>query len=368
MLLSQKHALQIDPPVDGHVTDAAKGALILLVVLGHAANFFNPEPFAFLSIKFFHVAVFLLLPFVYDIKPLTLALLRDRVVRYYVPYAIFLIGYGLMYLLAIRGVDESGPWLLDLFKALALGNGRIIDEASGLSALWFLPAYLTISLAIALFIGRWQISSWLLLGGAFILNVLAGFVPEPLKNYLPMGLVNAAFLFALGLSLRMVFMCTDRKTLKNYAPLFLASFLVLVLLSRGLETYIKFPIIALPTLATPLDLLIHDGIILSASLFLLSTSWLKRFEWLKFFGRHSLQIYLLHLPFVLLPTVLGEKFLSGSPENPFSWLIVLALFGFGIACACGLANLLRHLPRINNIAFPRDWNEWVAALKFRQGS
>lgn len=345
--------------IDSETVDAAKGILILLVVIGHAANFFNPEPFPFLGVKFFHVAVFLLLPFVYDVKPLTLNLLRDRFIRYYVPYAVFLVGYAVLYLVFMRGIDETGAWFGDLIKALMIGNGRIIDSAAGLSALWFLPAYLTVSLGISLLIGRWRWPLWVLFSVAVALNASVGALPDPVRHLLPMGLVNVAFLFVLGLCLRICFEALPRAYIHKAAPFFLTGFLAFMAASYIFQTYIKFPVMILPTILTPLDWIVHDGIILLAALFLLSTTWLRGIKWLRYFGQKSLQIYLLHLPFVLLPSVIGQRYLYTGPDSVLSWIIFAVLAAMALLCACISAWILDRIPVIKGMIFPRDWKSWI---------
>lgn len=340
-------------PVESAISDSAKGLLVLFVIFGHASNFYTVEPYPFFALKFFHVACFLLFPFIYTWHDFTLSLAANRFVRYYVPFAVFVIFYAFLNLIIFRGgASGFSDWAFDVLKALTLANGAQLDAASGFKALWFLPVYISlVFLLLAL-----PKNYWLLIV-AVMAHASAGLVPEPFKHDIPMGLVIALYLVFPGLLIRLYMQRTDAQKRRAHSVMFLIFFMALLNVSYIRETHIKFPVLDLPSIGEPLSLLVHGGIILSAFLFLTTTPLLKKLRALLWCGENSLTLYLTHLPFLAAGVIAAEKLLPAR-TFPFESLAVIAVFLFSFSGAACCVFILERTPLLKRFLMPRDIHDW----------
>ena len=359
--------LELPQRFDTETVDAAKGILILLVIFGHATNFWTPEPFATFSIKFYHVACFLLFPFIYDVKPITKQYAIDRIARYYIPFAIFLIGYGVLYLIAIRGVDEALPWIVDVGEALFFGTAPFLDNASGLRALWFMPTLIALVFLCAAFIGNLQKPLWMLLICGAFLHIASGFFQTPLKFHMPFGLVAAMYLLFLGLVIRHLCVAIPRRYLEKLSTSFLLLALIGICGAYMAGTLIKFPVLALPNIMNPLALIIHDAIIISMFMFLITTKWFKGFSSLRWLGQNSLTLYLTHLLFLAGCMQIATKLFDTGRVDYASALIVLWIFTMALCGGVVCAMILNKFEALKAIVMPRTWNEWPPAKVLKKG-
>lgn len=326
----------ITPRLQSDKIDAAKGALILLIILGHASNFWTPEPFATFSLKFFHVACFLLLPFIYDIKPPSIDYLTSRVKRYYLPFVCAVLIYGTLYSIAIDTPATTSEAITRIIHALTIANAPQLDAATGLRSLWFLPVLISITILNSLLIGTKRIPTALLLAIAFIAHITIGSLNEPVKSSLPFGMAIAAYLFFIGLIMRLIYTHINHAYLEKRAPLWLALALTFIAAANLTGSIIKFPVIALPDYTAPLNILIHDAIIIFSFMTLASNSILKNIAALKWLGRHSLSIYLGHLGFMAASNITLRHYIDASQITLASTMAVTAIFAIsllgGIAC------------------------------------
>jgi len=347
---------------DHNVIDAAKGILILFVILGHSTNFWTPEPFATFSIKFFHVACFLLFPFIYDIKKIDEAFLKDRFARYYIPFAVFLLGYSILYFIAFKGISDFPQWIGDVGKAFIFGTATTLDAASGLRALWFLPALMSVVLLCTFLIGNLKIHIGLLLLITLAVHITVGLIPLDIATYMPLGLVNALYLLFLGFFIRYVTNHYKEK-LEKISLVFLALTIISIALAYHFNTLIKFPIMALPDFTTPIALLIHGVIIISAFLFLITTPLFKNNLFLKWCGRNSLILYLTHLFFLAVAIQFFNSVFDNSAVTLQTTLIVAFIFITAFAGGTACVFILNHSKFLSTLVMPRNWNEWTSLFR-----
>ena len=128
-------------------SNAIKGLLIFLIVLGHNSIFTNFIPGSFHYLYSFHVACFFILPFFYPLKILT----KDRILNYaarmYCPYILLF----LLFLILFTFLEKNGislksninsfenKNLFDFFFTLINGGIYHIQKYIGFQYLWFLP-------------------------------------------------------------------------------------------------------------------------------------------------------------------------------------------------------------------------------------
>ena len=357
--LSVPLPLKLPQRFDAQTVEAAKGILILLVIFGHASNFWTPEPFVTFSIKFFHVACFLLFPFIYDVRKPDLTYCRDRFIRYYVPFAVFLLAYSALYLLVIRGFDDIGSWIKDVGLALTVGNAPMLDNASGLRALWFLPMLLMVVFLNAFVVGTQKFRLWFLLVMGFVLHAFVGIIDLSTKFYLPFGLIGAIYLLWLGIVIRAICSYISQEKLKKFSYGFLILSLAGIYMAYLNGSLIKFPVLVFPSILTLTDLIIHDIIIVSMFLFLITSSLFKNIQPLKWLGQNSLILYLSHLLFLALSMKIAIKIFDVSVVSFQTTLIVFGIFIFSLTGSVISTIILNKLPFFKGIIMPRDWNGWV---------
>lgn len=355
--LNKSYSLILNERFDENVIDAAKGVLILFVILGHSTNFWTPEPFITFSIKFFHVACFLLFPFIYDIRKIDTLFLKDRFARYYIPFIIFLAAYSILYFIAFKQMSDLPQWFMDVGQSLIFGTAPILDNASGLRALWFLPALMSLVLLCAFLIGNFKTHIGLLLIVTLFIHITVGLVPIGIATYLPLGLINALYLLFIGLFIRYI-VDAHKKILEKISPLFALMAIAGIAMAYYFETLIKFPVMALPDITNIPALLIHDLIIVSVFLFLITTPVFKNLHFLKWCGKNSLILYLSHLFFLAVAMQFFTRAFNNDIVNAQTGLIVTFIFITAFAGGTACVFILNQSKFLTTFITPRTWSEW----------
>ena len=137
-------------------SNAIKGLLMFLIVLGHNAVFTNTIKGSFNYLYTFHVQTFFILPFLYGVNK---CCFKDsfvkNLVRLYYPFVLFFIMLSILWG-EIQGTLVDPNSLLDLnlsgwnrvlyfINAILTGNYFLIDYFSGFQYLWFLPVMFSMS-------------------------------------------------------------------------------------------------------------------------------------------------------------------------------------------------------------------------------
>ena len=138
-------------------SNAIKGLLIFLIVLGHNAVFTKSIPSSFEYLYTFHVQTFFILPFLYGTKSKSLIdSFSKNFVRLYYPFLLFFTLLSILWLFAQgRIADANSVSDLDLsysgkvlyfISAIFTGNYFLIDYFSGFQFLWFLPVMFSMNI------------------------------------------------------------------------------------------------------------------------------------------------------------------------------------------------------------------------------
>lgn len=334
--------------------DTFKGLLIILVVLDHNDFLKMVMPALFKPLTF-HVLGFLALPFLLPMKPLSGSFLRDRFVRYLVPFwwvlTLATIVYWLMY------KNQIDPWThaLDWFAAAAIGSAPLVKASAGFYYLWFLPCLAGLIAVLAIFqtlsrAWRWVMIVFALCCHAFI-TTFSGWA----LTYVPLGLVIVFWVFPLGLLTRWAVSAPLVYRLRFVVLItFLGSYGYLALSRESLEVML----VDLRAISDPWVFLMQD---LSAVAGVLVTLWLAsklgKMRFIALCGKHSLMLYLLH-PFIFLLGVrmsgidgvnLGESGLLTAAGVSVLLTVLVTL-----ALALGLA----QLPVARSWLTPKGWDDW----------
>lgn len=133
-------------------SNAIKGLLIFLIILGHNSIFTKSIPGSFGYLYTFHVQTFFVLPFLYGAKTLALKdSFKKNFARLYYPFIVFFIVLSIVnYFLSNTIADPNK--LININKGggifintLLTGSYYFIDLFTGFQYLWFLPVMFSMS-------------------------------------------------------------------------------------------------------------------------------------------------------------------------------------------------------------------------------
>lgn len=341
--------------------DAFKGILICLIVLGHNTLFSSHYPQAFNSIYNFHVASFLLLPFVFSGASAAQYQLRDRATRYLVPHFMFFSVACVAFLVLF--VPKEGAaianWLPSIPVAVLFSSEGAYRAACGFGLFWFLPALLTLTLLRAAWLRGGRGRRAVILGGALAVHLLLGLLPQGWLRWIPWGWPLAAFLFPLALLVSAVWgRGVNRDGWFVLFALVFAGCMWLGLVLPSSAGLAGDPRVY--AIDQPLRLLLHDLYLLSAFLTLLLLCWrlpAVLCKALAYVGERSLFVFLAHSFVFRALVMLG--FVDWL-DSSVAWPVLSVAVSVGLTLAVTLAGygLLRTLPWLYDVVFPRDYACW----------
>lgn len=261
-------------------SNAVKGLLILLVILGHN-KYLMQGGYSYRFLYSFHVYSFFLLPFLYNWKD---SLLKDtlwrNLKRFYVPYTITFIA---LYVISVMQSNDLS--ISELFLAWVCGSQHLLSEAFGSgSFLWFIPTMFSL-LAIRWFYykGSKRMRSILLccslislIGFAYVLYPFTLlWLYSPCSIYLAMAMLLPAVVC------RRLFRTMNPQIVGLVFFVLMVIIMIVYPLKGYFCTYLTVNRLICPTL-----ILLF---ILSLRRFLCNNALLKSI------GKYSFQLYLIHL-------------------------------------------------------------------------
>lgn len=326
-------------------SNAIKGLLIVLVVLGHnsilcrgwdgcvsTGSFFHWR-----WLYTFHVYCFFLLPFMYNKLPYRRGNFRKYALRLLYPY-VWICAACMVLSLFVMG--NPFPGWTDLIQAVVCGSDKLLDETMGLNFPWFLPAMFSLLLLKDIYYSSRKHVRWMLLGIGFALwtVVLPGDVKfSTLGTYVPFALVPAfrllpVCLLAVWLAERLE---SNFKSRCVVTAVFVSLSLVLWLVQTcdirtgRMAFYFVMPVAAFLTLLQFRD-------------------WLAKSRLLIALGKMSLQIYLYHVIVFNGLLLLVKHF--HCPPTLTDGVVVLMVT---LAVSCLGAWLTTRIPLLRNLLYPR---------------
>lgn len=334
--------------------DTLKGILIVLIVIGHNVLLSTLFPEFRSQIYNFHVAGFMLLPFLFRSRKLSARLVADRAVRYLVPFAAFYTLSALLYAAVISPPDSLTSWSVDYFRGLLLGSDRAVKSGSGLALFWFLPAIFTLSLIrAAATSGKWIRLS--LLAACLVIHLSAGAAPEWAKFYIPFGLLVVGFVFPLGALLEALWTRHIGTNILRAGIIGTLVLTVCIYLSVILNTGINLGKVRLYAWENIALVILHDALILSA---FVVAAWisvpLSRIKLLAVFGRYSLVIYLSHSLIYQLIVLVSRK-ADIAVDN---WPAAIAVLITTLFLALASALIIHRTALLRVWLTPRDAAQW----------
>ncbi len=308
-------------------SDAIKGFLIILIVLGHD-KYVQMGGMNNLFLYSFHVYAFYYLPFLYDFRPTRLMpLIRKNLVRLYVPYTLV---FALLF--AIACVQGKMPGAEGTVLAYVCGSQMLLSKCFGFgSFLWFIPTMFSVLVWRWIYYRldiRWRCvmlvaSGVCLVGFAYMIRwYVATWFYSPLCLTVALGMVLP------GVILREI--CTRLKAQVATMAFFLLVIAIMVIYPVRTEYHLSY--LTINRLVCP---------VLIFSLLLSMRGWLAGSKWLVEFGRLSFRIYLIHI------FIYNAAYMVLDRQNPG---IYVGLCVFAVAFVG--AWLLAKIP-LMRYAFPR---------------
>ena len=337
----------LDKELTPNAVNAIKGVLIVLVVVGHSR--WDHEVYRLVKsiIYNFHAVLFLLLPFMFAVNPLTWDRFKTLLRRYYVPLVWFVLAAFLLknfILDAPPGISSTEA--VELISALLSGTGSAFNSTVELELFWFLPAL------FGLFIWR---SIWPYL--PLFVKIAVGFLGTyvflfsmaiPQVRLLPTILTISLYVFILGpltfSLINMIYRLSGRRSFW----IGLLGFLVLCCYAAATGRGYNIAKINLPGLDDPLGIGVYIGNIAFA---FVAIEGLCSFEFVQSVfrrvGKMSLGIYLVHMFMIVgFDLVLPRLFPPTDFINVGS--IVCALLGSVI-----VVMIIDVVPNLKGVIFPR---------------
>lgn len=343
-------------------SNAIKGVLISLIILGHNMFFtYATDEIQCMGYLYcFHIQAFFLLPFLYPLRPGSRERVLNHLIRYYVPFFLFLIVLSLLRSFAGHEIEW---WKMPL--SALFGGGVLIREFAGNQLLWFLPAmFFTVLLKEWYQVGGQQLRRILLfcgvvcITGKIIAPSLSGKAAELSEAILYWGsnLLYALQFLPLGLSLRYILQ-NRRMSLPMAGGLFLlgsagyfADYFLLV------KPYYSYHVTTSLWVALQMFMPIPFLVLLYRF-----RAMFGNCKILKKFGENSFMIYLFH-PFIGYALFF---FLSRRGMPLWFWIVPVQLIMMFLPL--WMAGLLHRFPRLEGLLLPRDWRGFLNAIRDQKG-
>lgn len=293
-----------------------KGILILLIMLGHNSILMQ-ERAIFNYLYHFHVYVFLLLPFLYNIPQFTFERVKKDFIHIYKPYTIFFV----ILVLINTYVLNTKFNITQVLYAYISGNEYMLKANIGASFLWFMPTMFSLLLLRNLLFHKPSKVLWT----CVILSVLTFVATRVIwittiynYPYILFGGTVAIVYFSLAVLSRFIY--EKYHNLKYFGCISCTIFILasvfnftnLYGITYNIVTWSILPISALYTLATIVKYM-KEGNILT-----------RCFHYL---GKESLPIYLFHVIIYNAILLVVEKLeiVQNAPIGVITYIITLAV-------------------------------------------
>ena len=332
--------------------NAVKGLLILSVMIGHIRSLAGENLEIFQFVYNFHVVAFLLLPFIYPIKQVSKAQIITWAFRFFVPFTVFFIAYGVLNMLFLN----ANFGFVDVMRGYFIATPLLIDRVTGSEILWFLPHIFLVFVLFNLVMTRAK-NFYGVVGISLVLHVLAGFIVKDYASYIPFTASNIAYLFFIGIALRFIIL-NVKDNGKKYAGLFFALFIALQFISIATGSVLGYTGIYLFDILSLPQLILCDALVLSAMLFFLYSEFFSKVRILNWLGQHSIIIFLVHQPFLFLTWKVLENF--GGQVEAMPAMVLYGVVSFVVSLICSSLCVLFFLRfnSLNLLVFPKSIESW----------
>lgn len=338
--------------------DAAKGVLILLVVVGHDRTICSLLPDLWRLLYTFHVAGFFYLTFLLPTPSWSLRVASDRFVRCFWPYLVFVALSSIALRFGPVSIDDAASGVWELLWKTTIGSAAFVKRVSGFQLYWFLPAFFSWTMLRMLYQGSERRGRAAILATLFALHPLIGALPRPAGIWQPWGILTVAYLFPLG----WIAGAIAPKALIRSAPLGIFATALVVVTVLGVDGVVNVGRLELYGFDDPPRMLFFD--LLSLVLFwavLRVSAALSAGRLVPWIGRHSLIIYLSHS--LILQTSHRLLPLSANADSKLAplWIGTVSVLA-AVLVPAAFGEWLRHRSRLRPWLFPRGAGELREAV------
>lgn len=310
-------------------SNAIKGLLILLIMLGHNSILCMAwdgcttveKHFLWRWLYTFHVYCFFMLPFMYNKQPYRKGNVGKNALRLLYPYVWVCLGCLLMNLFVM---EESFNGLTDFLYAMVWGSSLLLEENLSFNFSWFLPAMFSLLLLKDVYYSVNRIWRGVLLGLAILLwavVLVTGVKFSTIGIYVPFALVPAFRL--LPICLLTVWVAERIKMMAVWRSVVVVLFVMMSLLFWWVQNddirfgrmlfYFVMPMLAFLTLLAVRDRLAKSRLMIAL-------------------GKMSMQIYLYHvIVFNVLLLVVKRFHCPPTIADGIVVLLVTLIVSYGLA-------------------------------------
>ena len=344
----------MDVQINRDESNAIKGLLIFLIVLGHNAFITNYIQGIYHYLYSFHVACFFILSFSYPAKQLSKERIENYFIRMYSPYVAFFLLFLIAkiafthYGINIEGNSENTEkTYLGCLSALINGGIHKIPIYIGFQYLWFLPTMFSFSVLKDYYYTTNNVQKRLMLvGGAVCFICLYVFmyttpydkgINMTIERYSLFSVLQALGIFFLSwCSLLIVGRCKNKKVI-------LIAFVALTTMYwMNMDVIgVKWTVRCFMPMVVFAILYHYKG-------------WLQEHVFLRKIGKVSMPIYLVQTPIATICYILFPKIMNC---DNIIFILFSQIFIFGMSYYVG--TLLTKIPIMKQILFPRTMKEWM---------
>ena len=342
--------------------DAAKGILILCIVIGHNSVLLNAYPWIDQFFYNWHVYGFFLISMMLPFNSTRQNFLIDRLTRYLVPFLVFLFVAYVVHQIATHGQNFPRSLLLMPVAAIT-GSADLLDSTSGARLFWFLPTLAGLTFIRYVIYRSNRFHKPLMYFVSITGFLFIGLIPRELANFFPLGLPIALYLLLPGLMFRYV-MSKFRGIGGFWVGLGCALFVFIAMnyVAAASGTALTLASFEFYDITAPLALVNHAVLAISACcIVVFAASLAPRVPVLAWLGRESLFIYLIHqfafIAFRGVMTTLLPDFVHMHRVLAGILLLVVTL-----AASSLVALAITQQQWLKELVAPNGWNEWKVAV------
>ena len=321
---------------------------MLLIILGHSRMLTTvfatgQKNFLWHWLYSFHVFVFMILPFIYGYKQTgdkgqnLKSDIKHNLIKIGVPYCWFF-AFSALIFVTVGGGSFNPKGML---YAFLFGNLPLMDKYIGFDFVWFLPAMLALTIVKSIWYNSSRGVRYCMLAASGVLWLLAIFKvlsQSTVGMYVPFSLSQALYYLLLGLVARWL---VERFSMKQTLPLTIL-LMVAVTVMMFCQSTMRWPGVINYTSLYRLIMPVLMFLMLFGISGCLGKSWL-----LKFIGRYSLQVYLVHVYVINILEVILLRHFSQSVGLGF------VIYILTLAVSLGLALMMVKVPVVNKVLFPK---------------
>jgi fucose 4-O-acetylase-like acetyltransferase len=351
-------------PLPRNQSDAIKGVLILMVVIGHNL-FLTTSIHQLKSVLYsFHVFCFFFLIFIRPAKSITFGEVRDLIIRYLVPFLFFSVLSHVAFFSFVSDGRTGNIW--SVITDILIGSADSLKRTTGFQLYWFLPAFFSLTLVHMFISSQNRCIKYVLIALTIVLHGFIPMLPSTVKFYNLFSILCSIYVFPLGLAIGKLLEILYKnsflqKSLTSKVLIWILTIASILYACFDERLYINLAILDLFDYASLGKMLFYDllPILIFASLVMLAPM-LSRFSQIGFLGHHSLVIYLTHQ--IIFRVTERVMFIAGVRlSDPINGLLTLTV---SLTIAVLFSVMMQRFTSIWVLIFPRNANQWPITRKW----